>query len=351
MLFLYNQEWTHEIASFDAGKVPAHRLFGLADVRRRGHDSFACRSPKPLRRILARPFCWRIYQALYAAGKRNADCIVAVHETAALPALLLKRCGLLRAPLIVTNVGLLQPKNCQGKRHALWRTLLPCADAVISYSSVQIEALRNTFKTDPQRLLFIPLGVDTEYFAVTAPGTGDYLLSAGTNEGRDFKTLLAALPPSTRLIVVTDARNADIIARNPRADCRIEVRQNVPIEELRDLYRNARLHIISLYEAQYSSGQTVLLENLSLGKPVIITRVAATQDYIQDGVTAFCVQPGDIEQLRRQILQCLADTEGCSKTGLQGARATRAAFTSEMFADRLLACAVACQQGRQKMPR
>ena len=138
------------------------------------------------------------------------------------------------------------------------------------------------------------------------------------------------------MIIVTDAHNTRIILENMRTDCCIEVRQAVPIPELRALYRQAKLHIIPLYNTHYSSGQTVLLENMSLGRAVLVTKVAATEDYVQDGVSAFCVAPQDVQQLRQKIIECLADEAHCQDVGITAAKIVRQHYTSRLFTERLL---------------
>ena len=195
LLFLYNQEWTQEIADFYTGKVPAHRLFGFAGAEEMGHSPQTYFCPRLLRKVLAKPLLWRTYQALMAAKNQNRiDCIVATHEASALPVLLLKYLGLLRTPLVTINVALMHPKNLKGRKLALWKRLLPRSEVILSYCSAQLEWLQSTYCLEQSRLVFVPLGVDAEFFNVQGTVPEDFVLSVGTNEGKDFTTLVQALP-------------------------------------------------------------------------------------------------------------------------------------------------------------
>lgn len=78
-------------------------------------------------------------------------------------------------------------------------------------------------------------------------------------------------------------------------------RSNVPIEELRRLYEQCAVLVLPLKEAGMSTGQTVLLENLSLGTPVIVTDVPCIRDYVGDSAVSL-VRQGDVHQMRNALL-------------------------------------------------
>lgn len=338
LLFLFATDWCHEIAAYERGEVPAHRLFGLAEVRRLGHQAQVCRTPGFARRLLRRPVAWRVYQALCALlRQRRHDALFAVNEATALPVLALKRLGLLRTPVIVFCTGLMHTRNRAGRRRQMWRWLLPAAEAVVSQTSMERETTAREFGLREDRQFLIPMLVDTKFFRPegTVEKKEDFCLAAGTNEGRDYVTLLRAFPKDERLLIVTDAHNAEIIARHRAPDDRVEVRQAVPIQELKSLYQRAKLVLNPLAEIAYCSGHTTLLENMALGHPVIISAVGGMRDYIQDGVTAIAVRPGDVENLREKIVRYLEAPEQFAAIGERAATWVQR-FSTEEFAGRLL---------------
>ncbi len=337
ILFLFATDWNHEIAAFDRGEVPAHRLFGYAEVNRMGHEAVVCSTPGFARNLLRRPVFWRFYQAFYAVlRQRGMDCIFAVNEASALPALLLKRLGLLRTPVIVFCTGLMHARNRTGTRKKLWSWLLPCAEAVVSQTSMELESTWKEFNLRQDRQFLIHMLVDTNFFRPDpARKLGDYCLAAGTNEGRDYRTLLKAFPKDEQLTIVTDSYNAEIIARNVEPDARVKVLQAVPIAELKSLYENAKLVLNPLAEIAYCSGHTTLLENMALGKAVIISSVPGMRDYIEDGVTAIAVKPGNVEELRGKIRAYLDDPGRFAAIGAQ-AREWVGRFSTQEFARHLV---------------
>src|SRR6185437_3073359 len=268
--------------------------------------------------------------ALFACFKgAHFDWIVATHEAAALPALVLKWMRLVRAPLVILNVALLHPKNRSGARSWLWRCLLPQSDAIVCYAAGQVDCLADEFRLEPDRMFFMPLGVDTDFFSPAnrqndgtqdspIASTTDFCLSVGTNEGKDYLTLLNALPPRRRVMVVTDGYNAQVIRchldRMPqRLD--VQVLQDVPIDVLRELYRHAKVIIIPLNDSYFSSGQTVLLENMAMGNVVIVTNTMATRNYVTPDVTVLAVRAGDVNQLRDRIESVFTHPEQYASLG------------------------------------
>ena len=338
LLFVYNNCYDKEVADFRLGKVPTHRLWGYADVERLGHTAMSVEEPRRWREWLLKPQVWRIYQALQVVFRqRRLDAVVAVMETAALPLLVARRLGILRRPLVVINMALLHQKNVRGSKKRLWRWLLPGADAIISLARPHLDWVAEEFGLKRVRQHFIPMLVDTEFFRPDPKAKiGNYCLSVGTNEGKDFVSLLKAWPKGERLLIVTDAYNAEIARQHLEPGASIEILQAVPIERLRTFYREAKLHVIPLANVRLGSGHTVLLENMAMGKVLIVSDAPAMRDYLEDGVNAIVVEPHNVEQLGEKIRSFLAAPEEYAPVGQKAAEWARDHFSSEKFATQLL---------------
>ena len=341
LLLAYSADWTKELVDYERGMVPSHRLFGFAELREHGYRTDLCRTPRRLGKLLSSPPSWRVFQALWAlVHQRRYTCIVATTESPALPLLVLKAAGLIRKPVVVVSVALLHAKNATGPRRALWARCIRCADAVIVYAAEQATAVRQRFRIDGERVVFVPLGVDTAYFSPEDGGeqweSGErFVLAVGTNEGKDFGTLVRAMPPGVPLLVVTDASNAEVISLTKPSNPLVTVAHAVPIRRLRELYRAATVQVIPLHERPYSSGQTVLLENMASGKAVIVSDVSGVRDYVTPGVTATVVAPGDVAALRRAINEALDVPAARRRIGCAAAAAVRQEYSTQRFAARL----------------
>lgn len=300
--YLFVANVRHEEVAYRRGEVPSHRLFYAVELRQLGHDVVLCPWQIP-RWVPGSGQWWKIAQALWCAlVQGRLDAVVCTHEAAANAPLLLKAMGVLRVPVIVLTVAATGDKyrsrDLSGKGR---RGLLRKADRLCTFTSAQVGQLAEILDVDERLVSFLPLGVDTTFFR---PRTGaprqDYVLAVGTNEGKDYPTLVRALAPGERLVVVTDEENIKQ-ARAVMSNNDVTFRSHVPIRELREMYLECRVMVLPLRDIGISTGQTVLLENLAAGTPVIVSDIPAVADYIDGGANPTVVVPGDVAGLRRAL--------------------------------------------------
>lgn len=309
ILFMFVVDWSKEVADYERGAVPSHRLFGIAELKKMGHEPSIVRRPDWLREFLKRPIFFRIYQALAAVWRQsNVDAIFCINEAAAIPPLILKRLGLLKTPVIVFNTALMHPRNRSGLRKKMWDWTLRAAEIVVSQTKMELETVWKEFGLDKDRQELMHMLVDMEFFQ-PEPNVplGDYCLAVGTNEAKDFPTLMRAFPRNEKLVIITDAYNAGIIEKAREPGMPVEVLQAIPITRIKRMYQEAKLLINPLTDTPYGSGHTVVLENMVLGKPCIATRVGGMIDYFEEGVSALAYEAGNVEDLRQKIADYLAD--------------------------------------------
>jgi glycosyltransferase involved in cell wall biosynthesis len=298
---LYTWDPSKEFNDYRAGRVPAHRVFGAAELPEFGIDVTFCRwrfVPGRLRRLQL----WKVWQTGWVLiRQRKLSCIVSTTEASALPVLLLRRLGLIRRPIVVLSVAVLADHYRFGVAGAVRRFLLRRADLVTAYASEQVPMLERQIGLSAHQTRFLPFGVDIEFFQPSDRSPQWDVVAVGTNDGKDYPTLVRALPENWRCFIVTDAPNAAQILSTP-SQATIVVDHDVPILQLRDHYAAARRQVIPLRPVPYSSGQTVLLENLSMGRPVIVSDVGMIRDYVTPEV-ARVVPPGDVDAMRSALAE------------------------------------------------
>ena len=92
----------------------------------------------------------------------------------------------------------------------------------------------------------------------------------------------------------------------------------------------ATIYVLPSYAEGLPMG---VLEAMAAGTPTIATTVGGIPDAIEDEVTGFLVEPGDIQTLTERIAQLLADAELRSRFAV----AARAKIVSTFSADAVLA--------------
>jgi glycosyltransferase involved in cell wall biosynthesis len=235
--------------------------------------------------------------------------------------------GLVRRPVVVLSVAVLTEPYLSGAAGSVRRFLLRGADIVTAYASEQLPLLERDLGLGAGQIRFLPFGVDVDFFQpVECPPTWD-VVAVGTNQGKDFPTLVQALPPRWRCFIVTDEPNAVQVRSTPSA-AQVTLDHDVPIVELRDHYAAARRQVIPLHPVSYSSGQTVLLESLSMARPVIVSDVGMIRDYVTPEI-ARLVPPGDIDAMRAAL------TEEPAASVPAAAAHVRRHFSSRRFAAEL----------------
>lgn len=188
-------------------------------------------------------------------------------------------------------------------KYAFMRFCFHSVHRVVCSSQSEAAYYRRVFGWDEGKTAFVPFHADPSLIR-EAPNDGeDYVIAAGRSF-RDYPTFLkavAGLP--TRVIVVASpsAMGGHPVPEN------VELRFDIPLAELNELLEKARVVALPLEERQISTGQTVLLQAMSLGKPVVATRTAGTEDYVRDRFDGMLVPPRDPAAMRAAIETLLHD--------------------------------------------
>ena len=205
-----------------------------------------------------------------------------------------------RAKYVLFNIELLRILRANEHRPLRYRyivSLLREFAAIVCLSSVQKEWLRIRFPFLEGRLHVVPLGVDVEYCTPVYEGRGNTVLSVGKDGGRDYATLIEAARrmPHTQFEIVCSPRNMTSISDIPP---NVRVFYDLPFSELACKYRTAKLIVIETHNDVYAdgsdcSGQTVLLDAMAYGLPIIATRKQYLSEYARDGEDLIMVEPYD----------------------------------------------------------
>lgn len=104
-----------------------------------------------------------------------------------------------------------------------------------------------------------------------------------------------------------------------------------------DFLINASVLVLSRPDSRQAQGgfPTKLGEYLATGNPVCVTKVGEIPDYLEDNVSAFMAEPGDVDSFADAMDRALRDETIAKRVGANGRKVAEVNFDAEMQAKRL----------------
>ena len=213
--------------------------------------------------------------------------------------------GFIQVPVVLLAMGVL-PLHFSIWQKWLLLTLLNQLE-LLTISRAEQKFLQEIM---PDREIgYIPFGVDQRFWFPNPEPThvDNYVLAIGNDRNRDWKTLVSAwsedlpnLKIITSLPVVSDLENIEVI----RGDWRSSMLSD---EEIRELYWGAMFVVVPSRETVQPAGQSVSLQAMACGKPVILSNISGLWDkeLMKDGENCLLVQPHDVLSLKNAIYSLL----------------------------------------------
>ena len=199
-------------------------------------------------------------------------------------------------------------------KYALMRMCFSSVHMCVCSSRSESDYYRQAFKWSDGKVGYVPLHTDPALLDRPSTETGPTVVSAGRTF-RDYATLLRAAPGlNGSLTIVASPSSVPVALRSDT----VTVRFDVPMDELIDLMASSQVVVLPLDERRISTGQTVLIHAMTMAKPVVVTRVAGTVDYVDHMVTGLLVPPGDPVALQHAVNLLLGDPDLRLKIGRAG---------------------------------
>jgi glycosyltransferase involved in cell wall biosynthesis len=254
--------------------------------------------------------------------RRRYDAVFTDGEQVGLPLALLCRLTA-RAPFAhVMVVHTLTPR----KKSLLFRAfrLGRYIDTMVVYASAQARLATEQLGFPADRVVLTTFMVDTYFFSMDrVVSRSEAMICSAGLELRDYPTLMAAVDGLEVRVVIAAAspwsKRADGTERAQRVPPNVEVCR-LGFSDLRQLYADARLVVMPLYETDFQAGITTILEAMAMGRTVVCSRTEGQTDAIIDGHTGVYVPPGDVEALRSAIKHLLDDAEATARIGAEARR-------------------------------
>lgn len=208
------------------------------------------------------------------------------------------------------------------------------------YGEGELAGMAMRFGIPPDRMGVNQFGVDTSFWtpAEGVPMRGDACFSVGNDGRRDYATLCRAasrIPGRVRILTrhrLPDALppNVEWIAGNWR-------QPGLSDAGLREAYRQADCVVVPLLESDQPSGQSVTLQAMACGTPVILTRTRGlwSSSMVRDGENALLVPPGDPVALAEAVGRLRTDAPLRARLVAEGLKTVRERADIRGYATRL----------------
>jgi glycosyltransferase involved in cell wall biosynthesis len=189
------------------------------------------------------------------------------------------------------------------------------SDVIIVNGGSQVQLVQSLYGLAPNRVFHVPLSGRTRAVEWSTkrvpeePGTILFFGRADPHKGLEY--LVRAQPmicrhiPEARILISAHGKELARCRKMIRDESRFEIIEGVvPGDAMSVTFQRASVVVLPYLSASTSG---VLMTAYSHNKPVVATRVGCLAEYVEDGVTGFLVQPGNVEQLADGIIKLLAD--------------------------------------------
>ena len=362
--FVYIKGRLARLAEVRSGAAPTEFFYGAIELERQGWqvehyeidpDSpgdllaralaylfpLSCRPVKMDPRLLTRG-------AALAERLNACDCIVATAGNIAFALALLAELGRIRRPVIGIQCGVLNyPHNFI--RKAISRRLLARMHSML-FAGGELADMRAFFDLPAERIVPNEFGVDLDFWKPGDGATGDYVLAVGNDGQRDYETLLRAAPQiGCPIRIITRRALPQPLPPNVTHIAGSWHGRELDDAALRDVYRAARCVVVPIRPTLQPSGQSVTLQAMACGTPVVLTETAGlwSREVLVSGDNILLTRPGDAADLAEKTCRVLQDSDLRARLVRRGLETVQSHGDIRHFAARAAALIERCAPQRK----
>jgi glycosyltransferase involved in cell wall biosynthesis len=240
---------------------------------------------------------------------RDADVVVATATEISFGLAFWKSLGMMQKPLAGILCGAVNYPIASEIRRKFIGSLIKNFQPVL-FADSELPEIERRFGL-PSGLVSVGwFGVDEHFWTLPEDGVRrEGVLAVGNDSRRDFLTLVEAAKflPETRFTVITRREKPHILPSN--VEWRRGDWKEAPVtdEELRALYQQAACVVVPREECIQPSGQSVAMQAMMCGAPVVHTKTAGWwgAGLVRDRIDVELVAPRDSDAMARAIKKSL----------------------------------------------
>lgn len=280
------------------------------------------RLPKPLQSLEVKwhqlSFCLKLLRI-----SRSYDALAVGRYGLPLP-ILQKFLGLKR-PVVLTEAE--WPGFGSGSMNRLAGN---AASSICCFTRLEMQRYSKHFSIPLSKFRFVPLAFQSSDVEPYSPTDSGYIFSGG-HQVRDWETFLRAVD-GLDCPVRLWARSCD-----PRSlPANVTLRSGERSAFYSEMASASCVVVPILQERLRIAGITTWINAMAMGKVVIVTDRDGAPDYIEHGVSGFCVEHGDVGELRRYIELVMSDSALRRRVGAAARERAEREFSPQVFRRRVL---------------
>lgn len=258
---------------------------------------------------------------------------------------------------IVFDIGAFNSAKEEGKALKLMQFASKSLDGVIYHTAMQEEYYKRCHPWLLNKSKYIAFGTDAEFFedvrgdaelfrelerdeAISQDterekkaenkASNPYILSIGYNK-RDWDTLIKAYEKLDTEIELHLLGNDSWKSDNPK----IKILPPVPVKEMMGMIEGSLFGVLPLKWFNYSYGQMTLMQQMAMGKAVIVSEVPSVKDYAKHNVDACFYPPEDADALAGEMKRLLEDSKLRTRIGQEAAKTIKEKINEEIMAGQI----------------
>jgi len=209
-----------------------------------------------------------------------------------------------------------------------YKQLLSKSDLILAFSHYEKNLLINLFNLPKNKVKVFYFGTDIDYWdskKVKVKKIKNCVLTVGNDMHRDYQLLMNVYDLDIPLKLVTR-----IVKKS-----RHKIYRNISNEKLRKLYVGSKFVVVPLKKSEATSGMSVALQAMAMGKPVLLAKIPAIQELFKDRKEVLYYQVGNSASLRKKLIELNRNKKLRERLGKNGRRLVEQKFNTKKMGERL----------------
>lgn len=194
-----------------------------------------------------------------------------------------------------------------------------------------------------KKFKLLPFAIDSKFWDCDKKyefRNKEYILFIGNDENRNFQLVIdiaKKLPELNFVFLTNKILSEDIDSENIKLLNGAWHETKYDDEFIRELYENAKITILPLNDSLQPSGQSVTLQSMSMGVPVMITKTSGFWDFSSyiDNQNIIFMKNNEIDEWVNRINYLNNNQNLLNKISIQGEELIKNKFNLESYGDQL----------------